>query len=436
MKARWFTLLTVILCCSACGAPSLRHKQEVSRLLAQGEYVAAEQKLTAAKNKEYKQRDALLYYLDSGVVLHNAGDYAQSDARFALAQDRIDELFTQSVSAHLGRYIINDLTVPYYPAPYEQALTYYYRAMNFLRRGNINGALVEANKAVHYLDNGCGGNTKGCTADPFVQYFASLVFESAGKLDDARIARTRANSLYRKLNGRNGLTRRPQFARSAAGQGEIVFIHENGLMPLKISETFQVGWDQLLLWSHSAREGERLSPEVQNAIMSGVFGESLVLSYPVLQPQSFRIQTSEVITAQGKRYSTLLMSDVAGTAESYLRQNQASVFLRMAARAAAKRVAAVQTKHAVTQASGDESVGDLAGLFVNILGALTEKADTRQWFTLPAQMRMTRFYVPAGVQNVHLRFKDGFGNIVEEYTFENVSVKPGGRVYLHYRTAK
>ena len=76
MKARWFTLLTVLLCCTACGAPSLRHKKDVNKLLAAGEFAAAEQKLEDAKNKEYSKRDSLLYYFDMGTVLHDAGQSA------------------------------------------------------------------------------------------------------------------------------------------------------------------------------------------------------------------------------------------------------------------------------------------------------------------------------------------------------------------------
>ena len=110
--------------------------------------------------------------------------------------------------------------------------------------------------------------------------------------------------------------------------------------------------------------------------------------------------------------------------------------MRSAARAATKRVAAVQAKHLAQQSSGDESMGDLAELVFSFLGAVTEKADTRQWFTLPAQFRLVRFYVPPGRQDILLRFKDGFGNIVGEHNFEKVPVRPGGRVYLHYRTAQ
>lgn len=435
MKARWWTLLTVLLCCSACGAPSLRHKKDVNRLLAAGDFAAAAQKVEAQRGKEYKKRDALLYYLDLGTVLHDGQESARSDGFFAQAQDRTEELFTQSLSAHAGRYLINDLTVPYYPAPYEQSLTYYYRAMNFLSQGDVGGALVEANKAVFYLDQ-IRGRYKAWKDDPFVQYFASLVFESAGKIDDARIARKRALNAYAALNGRNGLPVRPLFEKPVKGWGEIVVVHANGVTPLKIGQTFQVAWDQIFIWANSSREGEGVDPSVRNAVAAGLLGNTVTVAYPELEKQPFQIASSEVLTKDGRVHATLLMGDVAGAAEADLQENKAGMLLRMALRAAAKRVAAVQAKHAAAEASGDGGWGSVAEAFVSVFGALTEKADTRQWFTLPAQLRMARVYVAPGRQDVTLRFKDGYGNIIGEHTFENVPVKPGGRVYLHYRTAK
>ncbi len=436
MKARWLTLLTVVLWCSACGAPSLRHKQQVNHLLAQGEYFAASEKLEQAKDKEYKKRDALLYYLDAGAVLHDGGQPAHSDTLFAYAQERIDELFTQSVSANIGQYLINDLTVPYYPADYERALTYYYRSMNFLQQHNVRGALVEANKAVYYLDNLRGSKNKGWRDDPFVQYFASLIFESAGKRDDARIARTRALQAYAELGGKNGLPKQPKFESPIFGWGEVVLVHANGVAPLKKSQTLQISWDTVLFMAESRTEGQEVSPEVQNAITAGLLGNTVTIAYPVLEPQKYLIRSSEVVTADGRVYPTLLMSHVGLSAQTDLKEKENGTLLRMALRAAAKRTAAVQARHAAQQASNDENVGQLAEMFVSFFGALTEKADTRQWFTLPEQFRLTRFYVPPGRQDIVLRFKDGFGNIVGEHTFENVPVKSGGRVYLHYRTAK
>ncbi len=436
-KARWFTLLTVILCCSACGAPSLRHKKDINHLLAAGEYTTAAQRIERAKNKEYSRRDRVLYYLDVGAILHDAQQPQQSDPYFSQAQERIEELFTKSVSAHAARYVLNDLTAPYVPAPYERSLTYYYRAMNFLSQGDIGGALVEANRAVYYLDKLRDSKKAGWRDDPFVQYFMSLVFESAGKRDDARIARTRANQAYAALGGNGGVPPEILFSQPIEGWGEVILIHANGTIPLKKSKTFQVAWGDVFLWMESASEGDaNVSPEVRNAISAGILGNAITVAYPVLEEQPFQIKSSEVVTSQGRVYPTRLMGDIAGAAQSDLQENEAATLFRLAVRAAAKRVAAVQARNAATQAAKDDTVGQLAEMFVSFLGALTEKADTRQWFTLPAQMRMTRFYVPPGKQEIVLRFRNGFGKIIGEHTFTDIVVPAGGRIYLHYRTAQ
>ena len=432
-KARILAVLAAAaFCCSACGAPSLRHKKEVNKLLAAGDFGAAAQKIESAKKTEYSHRDNLLYQLDYAAVLHEGGQYAQSDSRFDAAQRRMDELFAQSVSGHVGRYLINDLTIPYQPAAYERVLTHYYRAMNFLSQEDVNGALVEANRAVFFLDHLPPRVSDLWQNEPFTQYFMSLVFETAGKRDDARIARSRA------------ARSNPQAIETLAWKrdipndwGEVVLVHANGKVPLKKSKTFQVAWDDVWLWINDPQEDEKsVSPQVQNAITSGLLGNSVTVAYPVLEDQPFEIAASEAITVQGEVYPTQLLGDIAGAVRSDLKINETGTLMRMALRAAAKRVAAVQAKQAAAAAAKDSSAGELAGLFVNILGAATEKADTRQWFTLPAQFRLTRFYVPAGTQNIILRFRNGNDSIVGEHTFENITVPAGGRVYLHYRTAK
>ena len=90
MRARYLTLLTVLLCCSACSAPSLRHKKEINKLLAAQSYSAAIEKIESAKDREYKQRDAVLYYLDSGALLHEAGEY--TDQKLKVMISLIDHL--------------------------------------------------------------------------------------------------------------------------------------------------------------------------------------------------------------------------------------------------------------------------------------------------------------------------------------------------------
>ena len=135
-------------------------------------------------------------------------------------------------------------------------------------------------------------------------------------------------------------------------------------------------------------------------------------------------------------YRMQKVADISAAAKLDLEERLPKIWFRSAVRAVAKQIAAEQARAAVKSASKEEGVGDLASLFVNILGAALERADTRQWFTLPAQIWMARLFLPPGIQNIQLLFRDGYGNIVGEHTFEHVDVKPGGRVFLHYRTAQ
>ncbi|WP_428077516.1 hypothetical protein [Candidatus Avelusimicrobium alvi] len=435
MKAR-ICLLGLALVCSACAAPSLRYKTEINRLSAAGKFREADERVTAKKNKLYKKKDAVLFYLDRAALLHDAQDPAASDEMLASAQKYIDELYAKSVSASAGRLLINDLTTPYYAANYERALTYYYRAQNFLQRGDVSSAAVEARRAVFFLDHLRADKRKGYNDDPFVQYFASLVFESVGQLSDARIARQNAFNAYRRLGGKLGVSA-PEFSvpKNAGELGEVIIFHYNGLLPLKKTQTVQVAWSEAAAMASSPQETtDSVSPEVQNALAAGLFGSAVTLSYPVLVPQPFRVASS-FVEAGGQRYVTQKVADFAGAAKMDLDEKLPGIWFRTATRAVAKQVAAAQARQAARSAANDDTVGDLAGMFVSALGAALEKADTRQWFTLPAEVRMTRLFLTPKTQDIKLLFRDGYGNIIGEHVFENVPVERGGRIYLHHRTA-
>lgn len=435
MKAR-ICLLGLALVCSACAAPSLRYKTEINRLSAAGKFREADERVTAKKNKLYKKKDAVLFYLDRAALLHDAQDPAASDEMLASAQAYIDELYAKSVSASAGRLLINDLTTPYYAANYERALTYYYRAQNFLQRGDVSSAAVEARRAVFFLDHLRADKRKGYNDDPFVQYFASLVFESIGQLSDARIARQNAFNAYRRLGGKLGVSA-PEFSvpKNAGELGEVIIFHYNGLLPLKKTQTVQVAWSEAAAMASSPQETtDSVSPEVQNALAAGLFGSAVTLSYPVLVPQPFRVASS-FVEAGGQRYVTQKVADFAGAAKMDLDEKLPGIWFRTATRAVAKQVAAAQARQAARSAANDDTVGDLAGMFVSALGAALEKADTRQWFTLPAEVRMTRLFLTPKTQDIKLLFRDGYGNIIGEHVFENVPVERGGRIYLHHRTA-
>lgn len=435
MKAR-VCLLGLVLLCSACTAPSLRYKKEVQGLLSSRKIEEAAVRVETAKEKHYSERDASLFYLDKALLLHDSHQPHESDILFSSAQQHIYEHSAKSVSGSLGTLLINDLTAPYSVASYEQALTYFFRAMNFLEQNKLSSAVVEARKAVFFLDKLRGSKSSGYNDDPFVQYFASLLFESEGNLSSARIARYNSLQAYERL-GADLKVSAPEFYIPSDAQewGEVILFHYNGLLPLKKTVTLMLSWNELVSYASYPEEGYgNIAPEVQNAILTAWVGHSAGISTPVLEQTPFKVASSWV-EANGQRYYTQKVADFAAAAHLDLKEKMPAILFRSATRAVTKQVASIQAGRAMTQASGDESLGELVRLLVNIFGAATEKADTRQWFTLPAEVRMTRIFVEPGNQNMRLLFSDGYGNIVGEHTFENVFVPKGGRVFLHHRTA-
>ena len=435
MKARVYCL-GLLLFCSACAAPSLRYKKEVNQLLVGGQFQQAAVLLEEKKQKVYSQKDATLLYLDQAALRHDAHETVASDQLFAQAQQNINDLYAKSLTGSLGQLLINDLTTPYYASPYEQAFTYYYRGLNFLQKGDLSSAAVEARRAVFFLDHLRGSKSSGYNDDPFVQYFASLVFESVGELSSARIARQNAFNAYARFGGRFNFTA-PEFyvPSNANSLGEVVVFHHNGLLPLKKTQTVQVAWDRLLVMASSPQENsDTMAPEVANAISAAWVGNAVTISFPSLELQPYRVVSSWV-EAGGQRYYTQKVADLAASLTLDLEEKMPGILFRTATRAVVKQVAAEQARQAVRETTEETVWGDLAGALVSVLGTLTEKADTRHWFTLPAEIRMTRIFLVPGNQNIRMLFRDGYGNIVGEHVFENVPVRPGGRVYLYHRTA-
>jgi len=422
--------------CSACAAPSLRYKTDVNKLLAQDKIEAADQHIQSKQKRMYAKKDVHLLYLDRATLLHDVNKPKESDFLLAQAQDRINDLYTKSATAEIGTLVINDLTTAYDVADYERAFTFFYRAMNFLQQNDVSGAAVEARKAVFFLDGLRGSKKKGYTDDPFIQYFASLVFESVGQLSDARISRQNALNAYNKQGKEMGV-QTPNFPlpSNINDLGEVILFHYNGLLPLKKTQTIQLAWDRAMSIASSPEETrDQVAPEVQNALHAGIMGSAITISFPQLEAQLYRVYSSAaVIDAQ--RYPLYKVANLSALAKQDFNEKMPSVWFRTVTRALVKRIAAVQAHKAAAEASKDEGVGVLAEMFVGMLGSALEKADTRQWFTLPAEIHMTRIFVAPGKRDIHLLLRDKNGNIIGEKVFEGVIVPRGGRVFLHHRSA-
>jgi hypothetical protein len=413
-------------------------RREVNAQLAAGDYSGAEGRIQQEKLSSYGAKNHVLYYLDLGAVQHDGRQFKESDQSLGLAEQRMDELYTKSVSKEAGRFMLNDNTVEYAGERFERALVNVYRSLDYVLAGDRENALVEIRKLSRllqeYVDK-YGGARTAYKDDAFGQYLSALLYGDGGQDDDARIALQAAARAYKNYAAAYGtptpaLTAPPP----AAGEGELVFLHLNGTGPRKESRSLQVAWNEAVAAVGSTKNDEAQSGQARNAIRAGVLGHAITVSYPVFVQDPYQITQSEV-EVDGRSAATALVEDVTAIAQKDLAERQALIKTRAVARAAIKYILAKAANDEVKRKYGANSFQALASeISMAALSAVTEVADTRSWATLPAQFRLARLNVPAGVHQINVHYKNASGAVLLTRQY-SVTIRKGERAYLQERTA-
>ncbi len=436
MKARLALLIIAIGVLTACAGPSLRYKKDVLSKMDAGQFEKAEKIIEENRKKTYGSKNAVLYYLDLSTQQGARYDSRASLSSLTNAGDITEELFTRSVSAAMGTLIINDNTTPYVPPLFERSLMYFYRAADYLSLGSPREALVEANAAVFMLDKNRESKPKDLyNDDAFVQYFSSMIYEDNGKISDARIARSNAKNAYERQAYSSASMPYFSLPNDYRDKGEAVIFHYNGKVPVKVSNSIMLAWDDIWFAVEGNSDLAGTSQGLINAVYAGAFGNSITVSFPEYVDVPYDIKYSEVSADGAPAVRTQLVSDIAWQAKQNLKQDKAALFTRSVTRAVTKYILSVQARHIAEKNIGEDA-GFLVGSLFSIFSNVTEKADTRSWFTLPAEIRMASLFLPPGVHDIKIRFMNGNGQTIDEYVFENVQIIKGKRTYLYNRTSK
>ena len=415
----------------------MQYKKDVSSMMARGNFEGAQAKIESSKTKIYGNHNKLLYHLDLSIPQTAQNKHDDANKSLDAAQQEIEDLQAQSVTQNLGTLVINDTTQPYRAPVFEQALTYFYRAINYLAQQDINSAAVEARKAVFFLDYTRNHESKTFNDDPFVQYFSSMIFEDTGSLSDARISRTNAQNAYQKYLSWYG-AKAPDFSlpQDYKNMGEVVIFHLNGKVPYKVSNAISFAWNDIWFAASSNSDLEGVSSDVISAVYAGAFGRSVTVSFPKLTQNPYQIASCEVQTAGMPPVKAQTVADISAAASKTLEEQNAAIYSRTITRAVTKYILRVQAEHSATKLTNDQNIGWLVGSLFSALANVTEKADTRSWFTLPAQINMADIFLPQGQHDIKMIFYDDKGNAIDEYVFEKVQISKGKRIYLYHTTAK
>ena len=335
-----------------------------------------------------RERDRLLYLMEKGLLLREAGELTASNAALEEADQLAEELFTKSLSATCLSFVANDLVLPYTGEDFEVAYINYFKALNYLELGDLAAARVECRRVdekLNLLVDAYGGQNV-FKESPLLRLLTGLIYEAQGEWNDAFIAyrsslkafesyrdkyrvevprllwerlllsarRSGLDDEYRQL-----LVRARSFGVEAPADGAVLAVIVNaGLVSRKV-------------------EGAILVP--------GPEGYPVRLAWPRLVAAGCRLQPPLVRTVDAPAQSLELVEDLGAITEQSLKDKQGRTVVKMFARMAAKQVAARQA---------EKEFGPLAGLATQIGALLVERADTRAWSTLPGAVYLA--IVPAG----------------------------------------
>jgi hypothetical protein len=356
-----------------------------------------------------------LYILDRGSINQSVAQFDASKRDLESADKAVDMLdLAHGAADSIGEYVFSGSSGKYQAPPHEKLLINTLDMVNYLEKGDLNGARVEARRLAvmqkYIADDVHEGDSAALGLGAFL---AGFTFEKSGQVDEAlrwydqaleftgfHTLRDPVRALlpvgqYRtprlkELESGAGASPRPVDANG--DDGEIVFVVGYGRVPPKVAERVPIG---LALTMFSGA----LAPN-DVAAANRIAAQGLVtwINFPTLGREQGEY-TIPAAMLDGHYVQLEQAVDVAHEVRAEWKKIEGKIIVsaitRMVSRYAAGRIA--------NAAGGEHS---LLGLILNLGTQATLTAldtpDTRSWETLPARVAIARVRVPAGRHSVRI----------------------------------
>jgi tetratricopeptide (TPR) repeat protein len=388
-------LAAILLAAVACATYTSR-MQTARDLYFDERYDDAVSGLTALI-EDASNRDASLLYVERGKANLAAGRYESAIVDLQRAERRFLEIEnTRSPSESFKSLLINPTMGEYQADPHEKIMINAYLCLAYWLKGEETGALVERNRVIARLEQYLGGmpaEERAAFDVPFARYLAAVMYEIEGRVDDARIE---YEAIARASPGFEPPLIDPK-------RPELIVFAETGRAPVLVSTEIR---------GYLQKEGGALVgvfnmpgiAEPQTFSMVGYAdlaldksGVLFTFAFPRLVEQP-RPDGSCVLVADGMEAGELKpLDDFEGTARAVYGRKLPGTLLKAALRTYLKTFA--QKGLVKDEDSTGRIVADVAGKIF----AAVDRADTRSWQTLPAEIRYFRMEIPEGVASVSAR---------------------------------
>jgi len=404
-------------------ASYLKQADQTKEYLRSGRYETA---LTELKVKaESPGKDQLMYLLDYATTLQIKGDFKASALAFQAADKLVDENDYHSVTQVLGATLGSEEMIQYKGESYEKFLINGLNAINYLMLGDYDDALVECRRINNKISAFKMEGRDPYELSSFARYLAGVIWEADKKYDDA----------YLEYEGAYKL------------DSSIPFIQTDLIRSAQLSQKY----DLVKKWKKEFDYkdlGSELNPVKDKSLGELVviyqqgFGARKVQRYdsprfPMLRPEYSQSTAARVeVTADKSQNSadfdavnvkTRVIYDIDAMAIKTLDKDYAALVARRIGGVVAKAVVSDQLRQK------NNLLGDLAWIAMNV----SDRADLRQWSTLPAKIQMSRIYLKPGTYKVRIKslnFNDA--ETGDQELEVDVIIKSGQKAFVNYRSLR
>lgn len=459
-----FFLIILVSCFVSCATYRNQTSKYYSKV-EQKEYSKANSIISTSSYFQ-SNRNKFLYYVERGRLFYLMNLPDSSSFYLNLADHYLDAN-RQSFSDVVKSLLINPAQKKYLGEEFEKFFVNYYKGLNYIKDSDESDALVEA-KIITLKNNYLFDKTKGngYYNDPLSLIFQGVLFEKFGYLNDAYISFKNALKCYENESSAKFLHVNIPFQlkkdlirlsrslglESEASQyisewnisspslvdsvGDLVLFVEQGHIPVK-SETNIVltknsdgingfGYFDPMVGGMVSVQlditpfNNYCSPEVRNDFLAGRLYRIVIPTYVVQTPYKFDVSILNDSSAQ-KYYTDAIEnfnSVSIGLLEKRMPLEITTAILRQVFKASIEKgveasvTSMVSSKHREAPDNNAKLAGELAGLIVNIVNNATEKADTRNWQSLPAFVDYIRVPLKKGLNS----FSVHVGNLDKQFT--------------------
>jgi hypothetical protein len=390
-------------------------------------------KILDSHKKQADKKARFLYFANKGVVESLLGNFEESN-RWLERAYLFGEDHRKNAANVAASFLVNPNTMVYPGEDHEHLFVLYYKALNFLKMQQYEQALVECrrlNNRLQTLSDKYRSENK-YREDAFIHNLMGIIYEADGDYNNAFIAYRNAVDIYEKvyepmfgleapeqlkkdlihaawLTGFEDEARKYQNSfnmpneKPGPRQAELVFFWHNGLGPVKDewSITFTTGGYSAGTMTFVDQNTGRVYRCQATAMQATQLSDLSVvrLAFPKYNTRPPRFVGGELQKEGGAIYPLEMAEDVNQIAIKTLEERMVQEIGKGLLRFALKKVVEQQVR------KRDENIG----MLVSIFNAATEKADTRNWQTLPHSIYYTRVPLQRGENRLSLHTYDGHG---------------------------